>query len=204
MPKRWLVSSAKLSLATLSVAASTVATGQATNDVDLTLVLAVDCSYSVDDGEFTLQMQGLARAFVSHEVAAAIESGPRRRIAVTLVQWAGVGEQRVVVPWTLVANDGSAEKFALMLSQTPRVVGPGSTSISSAIDLSVQATLAAPFRGDRAVIDVSSDGTNNNGGPVEPARDRAVFAGITVNGLVIMSEVFYLDLYFKNLSLIHI
>ena len=65
-------------------------------------------------------------------MAAAIESGPRRRIAVTLVQWAGVGEQRVVVPWTLVANDGSAEKFALMLSQTPRVVGPGSTSISSA------------------------------------------------------------------------
>ncbi|MFO1170519.1 MAG: DUF1194 domain-containing protein [Hyphomicrobiaceae bacterium] len=198
MPKRWLTRCTTIGLASLSLGASTIVTGQATTDVDLTLVLAVDCSYSVDDGEFALQMQGLARAFVSHEVAAAIESGPRGRIAVALVEWAGVGEQRVVVPWTLVANDGSAEKFALLLSTTPRVVGPGSTSISSAIDLSVQATLAAPYHGERAVIDVSSDGTNNNGGPVEPARDRAVLAGITVNGLVIMSEVFYLDLYFKN------
>lgn len=196
--RRLRASLAILGLAAAALGLSTAATGQSGTDVDLTLVLAVDCSYSVDEGEFRLQMQGLARAFVSHEVAAAIASGPKGRIAVTLVQWAGFGEQRVAVPWMIVANDGSAEQLALAIHGTPRLIGPGSTAIGSALDYTTRLILAAPFRGDRAVIDVSSDGTNNNGPPPDPLRDRAVFAGITVNGLVIMSEVFYLDLYFKN------
>jgi hypothetical protein len=198
MAKRWHSVFAMLALAGTALGLSSAATGQSGSDVDLTLVLAIDCSYSVDDGEFALQMQGLARAFVTHEVAAAIGSGPRGRIAVAVMQWAGVGEQRLVVPWTIVANDGSAETFALTLNSTARLIGPGSTSISAAIDAAVLATRASPYRGDRGIIDVSSDGTNNNGGPVDPARDRAVFSGITVNGLVIMSEVFYLDHYFKH------
>jgi hypothetical protein len=187
-----------LGLAAAAMALSTAATSQSDVDVDLRLVLAVDCSYSVDEGEFRLQMDGLARAFVSHEVAAAIASGAKGRIAVTLVQWAGYGEQRVAVPWTVVANDGSSERLALAIHQTPRLIGPGSTSISSAIDYSVRVMLASPYRSDRAVIDISSDGTNNNGAPPDLSRDRAVIAGFTVNGLVIMSEVFYLDLYFQN------
>lgn len=198
MAMRWQSAVATFALAGAALGLSTAATGQSGADVDLTLVLAVDCSYSVDDGEFDLQMQGLARAFISHEVAAAIGSGPRGRIAVAVMQWAGVGEQRLAVPWTIVANDGSAESFALTLNSTSRVVGPGSTSISAAIDGAVLATRTAPYRGDRAIIDVSSDGTNNNGGPVDPARDRAILSGMTVNGLVIMSEVFFLDIYFDN------
>lgn len=189
---------ATLSLAVSALGLSTAATSQSSADADLTLVLAVDCSYSVDDAEFQLQMEGLARAFVSHEVAAAIASGPKGRIAVTLVQWAGFGEQRVAVPWMIVANDGSAEQLALAIHTTPRLIGPGSTAIGSAIDHTTRLMLSAPYRSDRAVIDISSDGTNNNGPPPDRLRDRAVIAGITVNGLVIMSEVFYLDLYFKN------
>jgi hypothetical protein len=187
-----------MGLAAGALSLSTSATGQAGTDVDLTLVLAVDCSYSVDDGEFALQMQGLARAFVSHEIAAAIASGPKGRIAVSLVQWSGFNEQRIVVPWMVVANDGSAERLALAIHTAPRLIGPGSTSIGSALDYATRLVLAAPIRGDRAIVDISSDGTNNNGPPPDPLRDRAVLSGVTVNGLVIMSEVFYLDLYFKN------
>ncbi|MEZ5926183.1 MAG: DUF1194 domain-containing protein [Hyphomicrobiaceae bacterium] len=188
----------RVMMAGVAIAVSSQATGQSSAEVDLTLVLAVDCSYSVDDGEFALQMQGLARAFVSHEVAAAIASGAKGRIAVTLVQWAGYGEQQVVVPWTVVANDGSAERLALAIDAAPRRIGPGSTSISSALDFAMRVSMSSPYRGQRAVIDISSDGTNNNGAPPDASRDRAIVAGRTVNGLVIMSEVFYLDIYFKN------
>lgn len=198
MLKRLRASLATWGLAIAALGLSTAATGQSGADVDIILVLAVDCSYSVDDSEFDLQMQGLARAFVSPEVAAAIASGPRGRIAVTLVQWAGFGEQQIAVPWTVIAGDGSAEQFALAIHGTPRLIGPGSTALGSALDHATRLTLTSPYRGDRAVIDISSDGTNNNGPPADPLRDRAVLAGITVNGLVILSEMYFLDIYFKN------
>jgi hypothetical protein len=114
------------------------------------------------------------------------------------VQWSGFGEQRIVVPWMVVANDGSAERLALAIHTAPRLIGPGSTAIGSAIDFATRLMLSAPYRADRAIIDISSDGTSNNGPPPDPLRDRAVLAGLTVNGLVIMSEVFYLDRYFRN------
>ena len=47
----------------------------------------------------------------------------------------------------------------------------------------------SPFQAPRRVIDVSGDGTNNSGRPVTQARDEAIAAGVTINGLVILSEV---------------
>jgi len=47
----------------------------------------------------------------------------------------------------------------------------------------------SPFAGPRRVIDVSGDGTNNSGRPVTAARDAGHRPGITINGLVILSEV---------------
>jgi hypothetical protein len=38
------------------------------------------------------------------------------------------------------------------------------------------------------VIDISGDGYNNRGRPVEWARDEAVAAGITINGLPIVND----------------
>ena len=46
----------------------------------------------------------------------------------------------------------------------------------------------APFESPRRTIDVSGDGTNNAGRDVIPAREEAVAAGVTINGLVILSE----------------
>ena len=48
------------------------------------------------------------------------------------------------------------------------------------------------------MIDVSSDGRNNSGPPVRPARDRLVARGITINGLTILNEWPTLDTYFEN------
>ena len=40
----------------------------------------------------------------------------------------------------------------------------------------------------RRVIDVSGDGDNNSGRDVTAARDEAIAKGVTVNGLVILTE----------------
>ena len=65
----------------------------------------------------------------------------------------------------------------------------GRTSISAAIDFGMAQLRRSPYQSDRRVIDVSGDGTNNSGRPVTEARDAAVAQGLTINGLVILSEI---------------
>ena len=84
--------------------------------VDLKLVLGIDCSYSVDEREFALQIQGLARAFRDPGIVKAIRDGPYGRIAVTVVQWSDERNQRVGVPWTVIAGDGDAAAFSQNLA----------------------------------------------------------------------------------------
>ncbi len=180
------------------VATAVLTGGQARQAVDLTLVLAIDCSYSVNDAEFRQQMEGLARAFRHPDVVAAIMAGPKGRIAVVVMQWSGANVQAVAVPWMLVDGERSASDFAGRIESSGRHIEDGSTSISAAIDAGLVLQLRSPYAGARAVIDISGDGDNNNGGPPDASRDRAVAAGITVNGLVILNDLFYLDRYFEN------
>jgi hypothetical protein len=186
-------------LAVLVVVATALALSAQTDDeVDLNLVLAVDCSWSVDSGEFALQMQGVAEAIGSPEVLTAIEAGPNRRVAIAVLQWSAVNTQQVVVPWTIVADAASAAQLAREIALAPRLVNEGATSITSAIDAGLILHMSAPYRTQRRVIDISGDGVNNNGGAPDGARDRAVRRGIVINGLAILNEVFYLDTYYKN------
>jgi len=61
------------------------------------------------------------------------------------------------------------------------------TSISAAIDFSMDQFNAAPVAADRRVIDISGDGTSNAGRPITEARDEAVAKGVTINGLAIIN-----------------
>ncbi len=166
-------------------------------DVDLALVLAIDCSFSVDANEFRLQMEGLGRAFMRDEVKAAIRRGDRQRIAVTAMQWSDETNQMVVLPWTIVAGDADADEVGAVLARMPRRLAEGGTSISTALTYGAALFSAAPAT-RRRVIDVSSDGRNNIGPPVNAARDRIVARGITINALVILNEWPTLDVYFEN------
>lgn len=166
-------------------------------DVDLALVLAVDCSFSVDAREFALQMEGLGKAFMRDEVKRAIAQGHRQRIAVSVVQWSDEMNQKVVLPWTIVAGAADADELGQILFNTRRQLAEGGTSISTALVYSGALFAAAPSA-ERRVIDVSSDGRNNSGPPVKPARDHLVAQGITINGLTILNEWPTLDTYFEN------
>lgn len=167
-------------------------------EVDLALVLAVDCSYSVDATEYRLQMQGLAQVLASPRVIEAIRQGPVGRIAVTLFQWSDSKSQVVILPWTVISDAPSAAKFASAVASAPRLTAEGATSISSAMLFAEKLLDNAPVRPLRRVIDISADGGNNNGIRPEAARDQIVARGITINGLTIINEVPYLDKYFEN------
>lgn len=156
-------------------------------DVDLELVLAVDVSRSIDDDEFALQRQGYAKAFTHPSVLQAIQANPHRRIAVAFTEWAGADFQRMVVPWTVVSDEESGTLLAEAILKEPRSFW-GWTSISGAIDHAMRVFATSSHTATRRVIDVSGDGVNNSGRLSSDARDEAIAAGVTINGLVIMND----------------
>ena len=154
--------------------------------VDVALVLAADVSRSVDEEEFRLQRDGIATALTDPKVLNAIRSGLHGAVAICFVEWSGVGQQLVVADWVVVHDLASAQQIAAIVRSAPRSYF-GSTAIGSAIDFSMRQLARAKLEADRRVIDVSGDGTNVSGPPVTSARDAAVEADITVNGLAILS-----------------
>lgn len=154
-------------------------------EVDVELFLAVDVSRSMSPGELEIQRRGYAAALRSPEVAEAVRGGMLGRIALTYVEWAG--GQYEVVPWTLIETGDDLQRFAERLTAK---FDPSMrrTSISGAIDHAARSLDTNAFHGMRRVIDVSGDGPNNQGRPVEPARDDALANGIVINGLPLMTR----------------
>jgi uncharacterized protein DUF1194 len=164
-----------------------VPVARAAEQVDLLLVLASDVSRSVDQKKFQLQREGYAAAMTDARVLKAISSGMNGKIAVSFVEWSGIGAQKVVIDWTVIGDAQAAHKFSDQLVEAPRSFADR-TSISGGIDFAVSLIERAPQEASRRTIDVSGDGTNNSGRDVINARDEAVAKGITINGLVILSE----------------
>ncbi len=166
--------------------------------VDMALVLAVDCSYSVDASEFRLQIKGLADAFRRRDIHAAIKGGSTGRIAVTLMQWSDDKNQLLALPWTVLDSAEASENFADRVGRLRRGLAEGGTAIGDALRFAAAVLMASPYRAERRVIDLSSDGRNNRGDLVTIARDEVVARGITINGLPILNEWPTLDKYFEQ------
>jgi Protein of unknown function (DUF1194) len=171
----------------LAIATSGVAPVRAAEPVDLLLVLAADVSRSVDSQKFQLQRDGYAAALTNARVLDAIRAGRHGRIGVLFLEWSGLGNQKVVIDWTMIDGTKAAQAFGDRLLESPRSFADR-TSISGGIDAAVAQFPVAPFSAERRTIDVSGDGTNNAGRDVGQARDEALALGITINGLVILSE----------------
>ncbi len=166
--------------------------------VDLNLVLAIDCSYSVNSREFDLQIHGTAAAFTNSEIINAISKGKYGRIAVSVVQWSNTRSQIVTVPWTIISNRVDAYKLAIAIKTQTRQTAEGATAMAAMIDKAAIMLLNAPQQADRLVLDIAADGENNAGGRIEKIRDKVAAMGIVVNGLSILNEVGYLNYYFHN------
>lgn len=155
--------------------------------VDVALVLVSDVSRSIDDSEFRLQKEGYHAAFTNPDVVAAIRGGPMGAIAVAYVEFASAGDVRTVLDWSVIHDAASAAAFADRLAAAPRSFW-GRTAIGAGIATAMDDLAASGYPAARQVIDVCGDGTSNAGPDVEQMRDRAVAAGITVNGLTIIND----------------
>ena len=174
-------------IALAALAFLTAVPAAAKTPVDLLLALAVDVSRSVDDEEARLQRQGYIQAFRDPEVVAASRSGMLGRVAVGYFEWAGEGNNVTASDWTLIEDAAGAAAFADSLGLKPPQPMLW-TSISGAIDYALPWLEKSDFDATRKVIDISGDGPNNSGDLVVPARDRAIAAGVTINGLPIMDQ----------------
>lgn len=149
----------------------------------LALLLAMDVSASVDAGEYRLQRDGLARALDAPDIRAAFLGGPGD-VALAIYEWSGQNQQTVMIDWTLIDSAAALDRVVAQVSGARRSWKDFPTAIGYALGYASKMFRNAPDC-DRRVIDVSGDGTNNEGFLPDRAYARFPLEGITVNGLVI-------------------
>jgi Protein of unknown function (DUF1194) len=188
-PIAWLLAT----LALLSFAAGLPALAQNAKtqtqdrEIDLALALAIDVSGSVDVEEGRLQRDGYVRAFRDPAIRHAILGGYHGRIAVSYYEWSDAWRQNMVIDWTLLDSEQAIEAFVHQLDSAP-ISRMMRTSITGAIRYSIPLFDRVRWVPERKVLDISGDGSNNDGGPVTEARDDAVDKGISINGLPIFND----------------
>ena len=165
---------------------------------DLALLLAVDCSSSIDTGDYQLQMRGIASALRQDSIYAAIRASKYKRLALALVQWSTSSKQVISLPWRSLRARADFEAAARAIEVIPRDSAPGGTGMASALNFAVATLQKVPFPAARYVIDVSGDGVENDGGDVPMARAAALELGIVINGLPVISGSEELLAYYSD------
>jgi hypothetical protein len=178
----------------------------ATEPVDLALVMAVDCSGSVDENEYRLQIDGIAAALRHPDIIAAIEAGPKGRVAINVMLWAGADEPRRKTGWHDLASKQDLEALAARVESLPFVTG-GGTGLGAAVAESIAMLETSNIPASRQVIDVSGDGRES--WKFEDPRMflpqvKAILAprSIIVNGLAITNNEPDLADYYRD-NVIH-
>jgi uncharacterized protein DUF1194 len=163
------------------------AAAQDKKEVDLALAMAIDISGSIDPDEAKLQREGYVLAFRDPVIVRAILGGPNGRIAVAYYEWSDSWMQKLLIDWTLLDSEASIAAFANHLADLPISIARR-TSISGAIRYAIPLFGRNPYEPTRKVLDVSGDGSNNDGGLVTDMRYEALKERIVINGLPIMND----------------
>lgn len=168
-----------------AVALSLAAAPAAALDCSIALVLALDVSSSVDDGEYAMQMRGIADALRDPAIIDTILTPAGSGILATAFAWSGFRHQETLVDWAWLGDEAAILAFAAALEAAPRSYDHWPTALGRAAGYAVERHRAAPARCLRHVVDISGDGANNDGVGPEWHRARGDFDGLTINGLVI-------------------
>ena len=186
--KLWLVGFA-ICAAIMPIQASAVPVG-------LELLLLADVSGSVDSSEYNLQKQGYVNAFNSPAIQSAIAS-ISGGIAVAYGEWSSASQQSLEVGWAHLTDATSSSNFANAIASSSRNFF-GGTAPGSAINWGRGLMAGNGFEGGRLVIDVSGDGSENDGDNTFAAATNAFAAGVTVNGLAILGSEFDLQNWYQD------
>jgi hypothetical protein len=163
------------------------ATAQDRKEVDLALAMAIDISGSIDPDEAHLQREGYVQAFRDPVIVKAILGGSNGRIAVAFYEWSDAWVQRILIDWTLLDSEAAIADFASRLAAAPISIARR-TSISGAIRYAIPLFGRSPYEAERKVLDISGDGSNNDGALVTDMRYEALKERIVINGLPIMND----------------
>lgn len=147
----------------------------------LSLILAMDVSSSIDEGEYRYQVDGLADALLDPVIADVLIQD---QIALAVVQWSGAGEVELSIPWRRMLSEREVLDFAARVRALDRKWETSNTAPGDAIKFSAE-QFESVSDCQRKVIDVSGDGAANAGLSTANQSRLAHEAGITINGLAI-------------------
>ena len=145
------------------------------------LLLSIDVSGSIDTGDYRLQTEGLAFALADPEVAEALVQG---QVALAVVQWSGIDQQALVLPWQRMLSAPDVTRFAARAAAIPRAFQGSDTAVGQGLRFATSQFAAVPDC-RRKVIDISGDGQENAGFTDAKARREAIAAGLTINAIAI-------------------
>lgn len=148
------------------------------------LILLLDASGSVSNREFQLQQRGIAESFRTPGLQTIIQNQPGG-IAVKVIEWGSF--PRISIPWQMIHNVEDANQFADRIENNLRVMA-GSTSMSVAIQRSIEEFETVPCQPEQRIIDISGDGPDNMGDDPSEQRNRAIQESITINALTILND----------------
>ena len=164
-----------------AAAALALGAGGAARACSVALLLAIDVSNSIDPAEYRIQADGLADALLDPQVLDALVQG---RVAVSVVQWSGVGRQQVTFPWVRIGSEADVRALSERARAMERAFVMSDTAVGDLIRFA-SAQFGEVADCERRVIDISGDGTDNAGTDPQAARRAAEVAGIEINGLAI-------------------
>jgi hypothetical protein len=169
----------------------------AAQDCRLALSLGLDVSSSVDAREYRLQTEGLATALTAPEVQEAFLSRPEAPVMLQIYEWSGWQQQVVRLDWVTLGSEVDLARIAAQLRAQDRSYTQYPTAVGFAL-LFGGRQLAGRTDCVQRTLDISSDGTNNDGVSPEQARRDFPLEGITVNALVLGSNVETLARYYQQ------
>jgi Protein of unknown function (DUF1194) len=168
-------------------------------ETDANIATGLDISDSIGRHEEWLERVGTARGLASQTFSEAVLSGRHGRVGVAVFAWSSQSCP-LLVGWDVIGIMDNAARIAERLEAMPLIdvnraharrhqdqsVGEDRlTDLSEAIDCGRSLLADAPFRAEGSVLNIVGDGVDNFGEGSAAARDQAVAAGITVNGVVI-------------------
>ncbi len=161
------------------------ATSASAETCRLALAMALDVSGSVDQTEYRLQAEGLARALTDPDVEAALLADPGAPVAVAVYEWSASRYQRLVQDWVLIPDRETLHRVAGRLAGLQREPAPEPTGLGAALEYGKALFDRGPACWDQT-LDVSGDGKNNDWPTPMQLREENSLAGLRINALVIV------------------
>ena len=148
------------------------------------LVLALDVSGSVDQAEFSQQVNGLATALDDPEVRSLILFGADAPVMLSVFEWSSQNHQYLIQPWIRLDGPAALDEAIARIRSHRKVRAGLKTGMGRALEFSA-ALLAQHPRCWRHTIDISGDGKNNIGPAPSDLYQLRMFDRVTVNALVV-------------------